>query len=71
MKFLQTKPQGKNMDNNYYDFYYTVIKNREGKEIVFDEFEINENDFISFENFPTPNHHVGIKPRETKIRLRN
>ena len=26
MKVLQTKPQIKNMNNNYYDFYYTVIK---------------------------------------------
>ena len=28
MKFLQTKPQIKNMNNNYYDLYYTVIKAR-------------------------------------------
>ena len=27
-KFLQTKPQVKNMNFNYYDLYYTVIKNR-------------------------------------------
>ena len=26
MKFLQTKPQVKNMNINYYDLYYTVIK---------------------------------------------
>ena len=25
MKFLQTKPQVKNMNINYYDLYYTVI----------------------------------------------
>ena len=24
-KYLQTKPQVKNMDINYYDLYYTVI----------------------------------------------
>ena len=29
MKFLQIKPQVKNMNNNYYDFYYTVIKTRD------------------------------------------
>ena len=29
MKFLQTKPQVKNMNINYYDLYYTVIKNRD------------------------------------------
>ena len=29
MKFLQTKPQVKNMNIYYYDLYYTVIKNRD------------------------------------------
>ena len=28
MKFLQTKPQVTNMNINYHDLYYTVIKNR-------------------------------------------
>ena len=36
MKFLQTKPQVKNMNINYYDLYYSVIKNRD-KETVNDE----------------------------------
>ena len=31
MKFLQTKPQVKNMNINYYDLYYTVIKTRDDK----------------------------------------
>ena len=35
MKFLQTKHQVKNENNNYYDLYYRVIKNR--KEIVDDQ----------------------------------
>ena len=39
MKFLQTKPQVKNTNNNYYDLYYTVIKNRDDKDIVNDEYE--------------------------------
>ena len=39
LKFLQTKPHVKNMNNNYYDLYYTVIKNRDDKEIVNDEYE--------------------------------
>ena len=43
MKFLQTKPQFKNMDCNYYDLYYTVIKNRAHNETVNDEYE---NDYI-------------------------
>ena len=37
MKFLQTKPQVKNMKINYHDLYYTVIQNRDNKEIVNDE----------------------------------
>ena len=36
MKFFQTKPQVKKMNNNYFDLYSTVIKNRNDKEIVDD-----------------------------------
>ena len=32
MKFLHTKPQDKNMNINYYDLYYTGIKNRKEKD---------------------------------------
>ena len=65
MKFLQTKPQVKNMNINYYDLNYTVIKNRDEKEIVDDT---NENDFININDFITPNHNISIKPRETILR---
>ena len=34
MKFLQTKPQVKNMNINYYDLYYTVSKSRNENEVV-------------------------------------
>ena len=34
LNFLQTKPQVKNMNIIHYDLYYTVIKNRDEKEIV-------------------------------------
>ena len=34
MKFLQTKPQVKDMNIIYYDLYYTVIKNKDEKEMV-------------------------------------
>ena len=34
MKFLQTKPQVKNLNINYYDLFYTVIKKRDDKENV-------------------------------------
>ena len=46
MKFFQTKPQVKNMNINCYDFHYTVIGNRDDKEIVNDNFERNENDYM-------------------------
>ena len=65
MKFLQTKPQVKTMNINYYDMFYTVIKNRDEKEIVDDKYE---NDFISLNDVIIPNHYVGIKPREIKLR---
>ena len=50
MKFLQTKPQAKSMNVNYFDLYYTVIKNRDDKEIGDDKYENKEIHYI------TPNH---------------
>ena len=52
-----------NMNINYFDLYYTVIKNRDGKENTNDE--ENEN---HYEDIITPNHFVRIKPRETILR---
>ena len=37
MKFLQTKPQVKNMKIIYFDLYYTVIKARDNNEVVNDK----------------------------------
>ena len=65
MKFFQTKPQIKNMNINYYDLYYTVIKNRDEKEIMIGEDD--ENDYINFNDI-IPNHNISIKPRETLLR---
>ena len=65
MKYLQTKPQIKNMNNNYYDLYYTVIKTRDENKDIDNQYE---NDYINFNNIITPNHHVGIKPRENILR---
>ena len=61
IKFLQTKPHIKNMNIKYYDFYYTVIKNRDEKEVVDNQYE---NDYINF-NYVIPNNNISIKPRET------
>ena len=63
MNFLQTKPQVKNMNIKFYDLHYTVIKNRDEKEIVDN---LYENDFISLSDVIIPNHYVGIKGREKK-----
>ena len=69
MKFLQTKPQIKNMNINYHDLYYTVIKVRDENKDIENQYE-NDNDFINFNVFIAPNHYVGIEPRETILRQR-
>ena len=51
MKFLQTKPQTKNMNIKYYDLYYTVIEERNDSEIVNNKYEDNEIDYINFNDF--------------------
>ena len=62
MKFLQTKPQVKNMNINHYDLYYTVIKVRDENKDIDNQYEDAYNDFIA------PNHYVGIMPRETILK---
>ena len=44
MKFLQTKPQILKMNNNSFDLYYTVLKNRDENEVVNDKYKNIEND---------------------------
>ena len=63
MNFLQTKSQVKNMNINYNDLYYTAIKNRKEKDNE-DQYEDDENDYISLNKVIIPNHYVGIKGRE-------
>ena len=60
MKFLQTKPQVKNMNINYYDLYYTVIRIRDKNTNIDNQYE---NDYINFNDI-IPNHYIGIKLRE-------
>ena len=67
MKFLQTKPQVKNMNIKYYDLYYTVIRIRDENRDIDNQYENDENDYITFNDI-VPNHHIGIKPRETILR---
>ena len=61
IKFLQTKPQIKNMNINYYDLYYTVIKVRDKNKDIDNQYENDDNDYINYENFISPNHYIGIK----------
>ena len=68
INFLQTKPQVENMNINSYDLYYTVIKNRDDKEIVNIKYEVNKNFYINYNDFVTPNHNISIKPRETILK---
>ena len=68
MKFLQTKPQVKKMNINYYDLYYTVTKNRDDKGIVDTQYENNDNDYIDYEAFITPNHYIRIKTDNVMLR---
>ena len=57
-KFLQTKPQVKNMNIKYYDLYYTVIKTRDDNN---DNNENKEDDYINFNDILAPNHYIGRK----------
>ena len=67
MKFLQTKPQVKHMNINYYDLYYTIIKTRDENKDIDNQYESDENDYINFNDI-VPNHYIGIIPRETILR---
>ena len=55
MKFLQTKPQVKNMNFIYFDLHNTVIEIR--NDIEFVDSENNENDFIKL-NGIVPNQNI-------------
>ena len=68
MKFLQTKPQVKNMNINYFDLYYTVIKTRDKNKDIDNQYDNDENDYFDINDYITPNHYIGIKPRETILK---
>ena len=58
MKFLQTKPQDKNMNINCFDLYNTVIKVRDENKDIDNRFENDENDYIDVNDFITPNQNI-------------
>ena len=68
MKFLQTKPQIKNMNIIYYDLYNTVIKVRDENRDIDIQNENDENDYIDITDFITPNHYIGIKQNNEILR---
>ena len=57
-KFLQI-PHNQCLNINYYDLYFTVIKDRDEEEIVNVEYESNESDYNNDEDFYIPNHFDG------------
>ena len=66
MEFLQTKPDIKNMKINYIDLYYAVIKTRTENKDKDNQYEDDYHDYIDINDFIiTPNHYLGIKPRDT------
>ena len=68
IKILQTKPQIRSMNINYYDLYYTILKNRGEKQTVIDEHGDNESDYFIYDNFITRNHYIGRKNDDVIIR---
>ena len=68
MKSLQTKPQVKNMNNNYYDSYYTVIRIRDENKDIDNQYENDENDYINLNVIIIPNHYIGIKKNKEILR---
>ena len=62
MEFLQTKPEVKNMNINYHDLYYTVIKTRDENKKTDNQYENDYHDYIDINDFIiTPNHYIGRK----------
>ena len=68
LKILQTKPNIKKMNINYYDLYYTVIKSRKHNVEEQDIIHVDEIYLISYENYITPNHYIGKKIDNSKLR---
>ena len=56
------------MNFKYYGLYYTVIKNRDDKETVDEQYEDNQKDYFSFNDLITPKNKVSIQPREPTLR---
>ena len=56
------------MNINYFDLYYTVIKTRYENKNIDNQYENDENDYFDINDYITPNHYIGIEPRETILK---
>ena len=61
MKLLQTKPQVENMNINYYDLFYTVIRIRFENKDIDNEYEDYDNYYFDIKDFITPHLYVGVR----------
>ena len=64
LNFLQTKPQVKNMDINYYDLYYTVIKTRKENMDLDNQYEDDYHDYFDINDFFRIPQYMGRKRDE-------
>ena len=72
MKFLQTKPQIKNLNINYFDLYNTVIKVRDENKNIDIQYEDDYHDYIDINNFIiSPNDYIGRKKIQYPIWCRS
>ena len=65
MKFLQRKPQVKNLNIKYYDLYYTIIKTRDENKDIDNQYENDDNDYFNINDFIIPNYNIS---RETILK---
>ena len=56
------------MNIKYKDLYYTVIKTRDEIKDINYQSENDDNVYINFDDFITPNHFIGIKPCEAILK---
>ena len=55
------------MNINYYDLYYTVIKVRDENRDIDNQYEVDENDYINFNDI-VPNHYIENKNNNEILR---
>ena len=64
MEFLKTKPDIKNMNINYIDLYYTVIKTRDVNKNIDNQYEDDYHDYIDINDFFRIPQYMGRKRDE-------